>query len=322
MPKSGGIDWVLLLIVAVILVFMGISIWAMLRFRKPRKEAPSDRVEGTVMWPRGRAGELAGLKPAAPPQAPEQATGTVMWPKGQAARAASRSPAPPAMPAQPPPSSGQPSGTVMWPKGQAARAASTPPAQSNAPSPPPPAPEQPEGTVMWPKGHAARAASAPPAQSYTPAPQPSAEPGRKGSFFGALIRKCFPAKQAAPQTFSETVMFPRERGGRTTPEPRAPSFQSPATPPRADPGGFGTFPAPAPKEDPGWAMRLPPTPPKAAEASQPPGAASQPPGLSIQEEVEFLRRQLRELQAKQDSPASRPAPGPPQAPPGGPRSLP
>lgn len=254
MPKSGGIDWVLLGVVAAILVLAGVSIWALLRFRRSRKEPSSAPVEGTVMWPRGRAGELAGLKPAPPPQAPE-------------------------------------------------------------------APEAPEGTVMWPKGRAARAAARVPAPSAPPAPEATlAEPERKGSFFGALIRKWFPPKQPAPQTFSETVMFPRERGSRTAPEPRAPSFQPPGPPPRVDPGGFGTPPAPAPKEDPGWARRLPPAPPRAVEASQPPEASPQAPGLSLQDEVELLRRQLRELQAQQDNASSQPAP--PQAPPGSPRRLP
>jgi|GEM_PF-5021414 hypothetical protein len=318
MPKSGGIDWVLLLIVAGILVFIGISIWALLRFRKSRKETPSATFHGTVMWPRGRAGGMAAPKPGTPPQAPEQHEGTVMWPKGQAARAASRPPAPLA---PPPPAPEQPEGTVMWPKGQAARAASRPPAPftPSAPSAPPasqpPAPEEAEGTVMWPKGRAARAASGPPAAPVPPAPL--AEPERQGSFFGALIRKCLPAKKPAPQTFSETVMYPRERGGRTAPESRAPSFQPPATPPRVDPGGPGTFSAPAPKEDPGWAMRLPPAPPRAAEASE---AAPQAPGMTIQEEVEFLRRQLREMQARQDGSTSQPAP--PQTPPEDPRRFP
>ena len=277
MPKSGGTDWVLLLLIATILVLLGITAWALLRLRKSRKDTGvSAPVEGTVMWPAGRAGKLAGQKPGEPPQEPEAPGGTVMWPKGQAARAAARPPAPPPTPA-----------------------------------PPPPAPEAPEGTVMWPKGQAARAAARPPAPFSAPAaPEPPAEPERKESFFAALVRKCFPAKQPAPKTFSETVMFPRARGAGAAPESRNPPMPSPVLPPRASPGASGPFPAPAAKEDPGWARNLPPAPPRPAGVGQPPEAAS-PPGLTLQEEVELLRRQMRELQAQQNQQAPGPAADPP-----------
>jgi hypothetical protein len=42
--------------------------------------------------------------------------------------------------------------------------------------------------------------------------------------------------------------------------------------------------------------------------------------MTIQEEVEFLRRQLREMQARQDGSTSQPAP--PQTPPEDPRRFP
>ena len=242
MPKSGGTDWVLLLLIATILVLLGITAWALLRLRKSRKDAVvSAPVEGTVMWPAGRAGKLAGQKPGEPPQEPEA-----------------------------------PGGTVMWPKGQAARAAARPPAPFSAPA----------------------------------APEPPAEPERKESFFAALVRKCFPAKQPAPKTFSETVMFPRARGAGAAPESRNPPMPSPVLPPRASPGASGPFPAPAAKEDPGWARHLPPAPPRPAGVGQPPEAAS-PPGLTLQEEVELLRRQMRELQAQQNQQAPGPAADPP-----------
>ena len=49
----------------------------------------------------------------------------------------------------------------------------------------------------------------------------------------------------------------------------------------------------------------------AAETSPPPEVPSEAPGLTLQEEVELLRRQMRELQAQQNKPPSDPAPGPP-----------